>query len=131
QGADANYADREGCTPLIVATGGCRFGVDIDAKGRMTTNSVEGGGSVEMVTALLAGGANPDKANPHGDTPLMHASRFGRTETVRALLDARANPNLHDSQGFTALHSAAGAGHVEIVQALLQHGAERDARRND
>src|SRR5262249_14601717 len=123
QKADPNYADKDGCTPLIVATGGCKYEADIGASGVITLTPTEGRGSTEMVKALLEGGAAPNLADGVGRTPLMRASGFGRTESVRALLDAHADPNLRDADGFAALHWACDTAGVEIFQLLLQHGA--------
>ena len=73
QGADPNYADKEGCTPLIVAAGGCALELNVDAKGTITKYPAESRGTVEMVRALLGAGATPDLADPRGVTPLMCA----------------------------------------------------------
>ena len=35
QGADPNYADKEGCTPLIVAAGGCSYEMHVGAHGEL------------------------------------------------------------------------------------------------
>jgi ankyrin repeat protein len=127
QGADPNYADKEGCTPLIVAAGGCSFAADVDARGHVALTPTASRGTVEMVRALLGAGAKPDVGNPRGVTALMYAAQYGRTESVRALLDAHADLNLQDSSGFTALHLAAKK-QTEIVRLLVHAGAAPDAR---
>jgi len=133
QGADPNYADKDGDTPLLAAVGGCAGAVDVDAKGRITSTPTEGLGSVEMVRALLGAGARPNVANPRGVTALMYAAKYGRMESVRALLDVHADPNLKDADSCVALHwvardSVAREGQPEIVSLLVQRGAILDAR---
>src|SRR5439155_25835568 len=93
QGADPNYADKEGCTPLIVAAGGCSFAVDVGGGGRYSLTPAASRGTFEMVRALLRAGASPDVCDLKNRTALMYACKWGRTESVHALLDARANPN--------------------------------------
>jgi len=119
RGADVRYEDRDGCTALMVAAGGCPTDV--------------GSASLEMVKALLAAGAVVDKPHPEGarGTLLIQAAYYDRPEIVRALLDAHADPNLRDSDGRTALFHAAGGGYAGIVRLLRPPGAGLNARSND
>src|SRR4030095_7249196 len=123
-----DYADREGCAPLIVAAGGCSFAASIDAKGEIALTATESRGTVEMVRALLAAGAKPDVVKNNGTSALMAAARFGHTESVRALLDAHADPNLTDAKSRVALHWAASEGHAQVVSLLILGGASVDSR---
>lgn len=127
-GEDPNHADKEGCTPLIVAAGGCSIAVSIAAKGQITSTATESRGTVEMVRALLAAGAKPDVVKNCGTSALMAAARFGHTESVRALLDAHADPNLADAKSRVALHWAASEGHAQVVSVLVLGGATVDSR---
>jgi ankyrin repeat protein len=47
-------------------------------------------GHVEVVKTLLAAGAEVDKADSDGMTPLYWASRYGHVEVVKTLLAAEA-----------------------------------------
>ena len=50
-----------------------------------------------MVTALLAGGADPDVVEPHfGRTPLHYAALSGSLEVAAALLDGGADADVAD-----------------------------------
>ncbi|MEZ4388857.1 MAG: ankyrin repeat domain-containing protein [Candidatus Krumholzibacteriia bacterium] len=79
-----------------------------------------------LVTALLAGGADVDAADPehYGATALMIAAGNGDVALVRRLLDAGANVDLGDANGDTALNWAAYSGQVEAARLLLDAGAD-------
>ena len=120
QGADANYADKEGCAPLIVAAGGCAAAVNINAKGEITTTPVESRGTLEVLRALLTAGANSNAAKINGTSALMSAARFGRADAVGVLLDAHADPNVRDVDGVTALMLAVRFGKTDVARVLLE-----------
>jgi ankyrin repeat protein len=71
----------------------------------------------------------PDRVNERdsrGQTPLMHASRFGAMEAIRVLLKHGADVNAKCHEGGTALHWTAWFGQIEAAQILLEHGADPD-----
>ncbi|MCY0945497.1 ankyrin repeat domain-containing protein [Streptomyces antarcticus] len=80
-----------------------------------------------VVRALLRAGADPDRADCEGTTPLYEASVRGRSEIARLLLAAGASPNA-ESSGLgaegTPLCAAACWGHTETVRELLAHAAD-------
>ena len=49
--------------------------------------------NISKVKFLLKNGANPDKANSFGKTPLFYAVEFDDSELVKLLLENGANPN--------------------------------------
>jgi ankyrin repeat protein len=55
---------------------------------------------VEVVKTLLAAGAEVDKADNHGMTPLYWASCHGHVEVVKTLLAAEAEVDKADSTGL-------------------------------
>ena len=61
------------------------------------------GGHVETVQLLLSAGADKDKADNDGKTPLIRAAGEGHIETVRLLLSAGADKDKADSDGKTPL----------------------------
>ena len=73
------------------------------------------GGHREVVAALIAAGANVDKAMNDGFTPLLAAAENGHHEVVTALLAANATVDLAMNDGRTPLSAAA----LESVNALV------------
>ena len=81
----------------------------------------------DMVTMLLAAGANAKAASRSGITPLEIAAENGNPVIVERLLRAGADPNAAAS-GQTSLHVAAHTGNVAVAKLLLIRGAVVDAR---
>ncbi|MGW5388249.1 ankyrin repeat domain-containing protein [Nocardia sp. NPDC003963] len=80
------------------------------------------------VRELLAAGADPDKRDSYGTTPLYRAAVQGYAETVRLLLAHGADPHLPggaDDEGLP-LCAAACWNHTGVVEALLAAGADPD-----
>jgi ankyrin repeat protein len=115
---------------------------------------------VDVMRALLAGGAKADAALPNGisalqlaaggaienearpsdlarfnivdnDTPQVPRPPEAVTAAVRLLLDAGADATHADIDGNTALHAAAGANQPQIVELLVARGALVDAKNSD
>ena len=83
-------------------------------------------GHLSIVNALLAAGANKDKAADEGYTPLHVSAYGGHLEVVKALLAAGADKDKATDGGYTPLHKAVDEGHLEVVKALLAAGADKD-----
>jgi ankyrin repeat protein len=109
EGADLNTVDvREGRTALFVALG--------DSKGI-------------CFDILMAAGADVNKADRHGQTPLMFVATRGAWAYLEALLKAGAKPDLVDDEQRTALHyAAAGYGRPYPAYLLRMNGAPVEAR---
>jgi hypothetical protein len=92
-------------------------------------------GSAESVGALLAQGADPDRAEKDargGSTlspPLAVACLYGHTACARQLLDAKATIDLPGREG-TPLIAAARRCQVECVALLLERSASLSERVN-
>ncbi|WP_432172048.1 ankyrin repeat domain-containing protein [Streptomyces sp. 1222.5] len=85
------------------------------------------------VRSLLRSGADPERADRDGATPLYLASVNGEAGIVRLLLAAGACPDTESGgpgTDGTPLCAAACWGHTETVRALLEHGAD-PGRRED
>ena len=61
---------------------------------------------------------------PGGMTPLLYASRDGRTETARILLDSGADVNQPDVNGITPLIIAITNNHPDVARFLIDRGAD-------
>ncbi|MGN5381888.1 ankyrin repeat domain-containing protein [Streptomyces lasalocidi] len=89
---------------------------------------------VSRVAALLRSGADPERGDRDGATPLYRASVHGQAAIARLLLAAGARPDTESgglgSEG-TPLCAAACWGHAETVRALLEHGADPLLREDD
>lgn len=101
--------------------------------GRTLLHFASGAGCVEVVTALLRLGTDPDMEDSGGHTPLYRVANECASDAgpgvVRALV--RAGADVNASGGVTRatpLHMAARRGYVEIARALLDLGAAIEAR---
>ncbi|MEU9112274.1 ankyrin repeat domain-containing protein [Streptomyces sp. NPDC048483] len=90
-------------------------------------------GDTTCVKALLRAGADPERADSEGTTPLYEASVNGEAAIARLLLAAGAAPDT-ESSGLgaegTPLCAAACWGHTEAVRELLAHGADPNLRED-
>lgn len=86
-------------------------------------------GNAAMIELLLDAGADPNLSEPDGRTPLMVASKTGKSEAVRTLLTrgARVDDKEH-AQAQTALMWAAAEGHADVVRQLVRAGAQLEAK---
>ena len=98
-------------------------------------------GDVELMTLLLAKGADPTIPTTNNVTALAVAAGIGwvqgvtyeRSEqeslqAVKMCLERGVDPNAVDTDGRTALHGAAHKGRNEVVRLLVDRGAKLDAR---
>jgi ankyrin repeat protein len=137
--------DLYGATPLWVAAytangGAGGFGGDGDRRGERRRVEF----STDVITVLLAAGADVERPTDDGTTPLMAAAGLGRPtfqpglqrgrrsvgaeEAVDVLLSAGAKINAVNEADFTALHGAAFRGLNEVIELLVKRGASIDAR---
>ena len=110
-GADVNGRDGAGWTPLQRAAEE---------------------GNADVVTALIAGGADSEaRRGTHDWTALHYAAEEGHGEAVTALIAGGADVNGRDTHGATALHYAALFGKAAVVKALIKGGADVEAMTKD
>jgi ankyrin repeat protein len=108
---------------------------DVEAGGsfsrRMTLGLASAHGYVEVVNALIATGADVNKAINDGCTPIYEASSYGHLEVVQALIAAGADVNKAGNYGYTPISQASSYGHLKVVQALIAAGADVNKADND
>jgi quinoprotein dehydrogenase-associated probable ABC transporter substrate-binding protein len=73
---------------------------------------------------LAAHGADLDKRDSMGSTPLISAASARDSATVELLLKLGADVNERNGDGLTPLMEAAYRDHVPSIDALVQHGAD-------
>ncbi len=78
-----------------------------------------------MTSVLLEKGAEVNKPNNAGVTPLILAAQNGHTAVTSALLEKGAEVNKPNNAGLTPLTIAAHNGHTLVVQRLLEGGANK------
>ena len=134
RGAGVNAADFWGRTPLFAA---------VEIRNRDYTRNNEHGidraAALDMITALLDKGANPNARtteipplrrwvtplgdltwiNMTGQTPFIRAAQSGDITTMRLLLAHGADPKITTLGGTTALVTAAG-GNVAVQQSFVE-----------
>ena len=79
-----------------------------------------------MARLLLDNGAEVDRAEEDGGTPLLIACQNGHVDAARLLLDNGAEVNRATERGQTPLFIACEEGHVDTARLLLDKGAEVD-----
>lgn len=83
---------------------------------------------VNGIKSCLAEGAEVNRSDQNGWTPLHRAAFKGRIESVKVLLNHGAQVNAVDNAGYTPLHCAVEAGHVQVARLLIAHGASANVK---
>jgi ankyrin repeat protein len=105
----------------------------LDEKGRTPLQVAVAKGDLEVLTALLEGGASPDHTGreEHRNPPLVLAAMLGQRAAAERLLAAGARGDGSNRNRVTALMFASYRGDGPLVKALLLAGVEVDARNRD
>ncbi|KAE8602815.1 hypothetical protein XENTR_v10014135 [Xenopus tropicalis] len=103
RGADPNYQDISGCTPLHLAARN---------------------GQKKCMSKLLEYNADVNICNNEGLTAIHWLAVNGRTELLHDLVQHVTNVDVEDAMGQTALHVACQNGHKTTVLCLLDSGAD-------
>lgn len=88
-------------------------------------------GDTATVKKLLDEGANPNRTDQTGLSPLMAAAYSGQDSVVRILIEHRSDIDARDNYGYTALMFAANAGKLECAKLLVDQGSDINAKDND
>lgn len=130
-GANSNYADNNGNTPLIVVSSrgnlsaiknllAYRANVNAANKYGMTPllYAIKGDHNEAIRYLLSRPDTDIDKANKNNQTPLFYAAYNGNTAVVQDLLELGADYNKADIKGITPLTVAQKKGHTQTVRAI-------------
>lgn len=103
KGGDPNMTVPEGNVPALCWAAGQYYGYDTLAR----------------VTLLLEAGADLNKTDSNGDTPLMLAIRRGNSDAVKLMLEKGADPLHANKNGQTPLAYAIGNKSWHVATAML------------
>ncbi|MBE7209947.1 MAG: ankyrin repeat domain-containing protein [Gluconacetobacter diazotrophicus] len=84
-------------------------------------------GQDDILAQFLEAGADPNRLDGRGYTPLILASYNGHEAASRLLVAGGADPDLSDGKGNTALSGVAFKGDLVLASALIELGATVDA----
>ena len=107
-GANIEMQDQDGRTALSVAV------------------TCDSDSAAKLVTLLIDNGANSNKNDKDGMSPLLIAAFEGKAEVCEILLENSADMDHADKEGKTALFAAASMGHLDILNLLMFWGCYID-----
>lgn len=135
-GAEIDAPDREGHSPLYVAIMASRprvadllikRGARYDADALLDEAVKNGQAQRDILRLLVRLGADLNRIDGSGATPLIQAIRGGNRVLVKNLILQGADVNLADASGDTPLAVAIRSGNQEIVRLLKRNGARPPA----
>ncbi len=140
-GADAKHAQANGLTPLITASRGGNLaavkallghGADVNAvipeSGQTALMWATAERHLDVMRALVAGGASVHAQSKIGFTPLLFTARNGDIDAAKILIAAGAGVNETGSDGTHALPLAVVSGNDEYALFLLDQKANANGR---
>lgn len=143
-GADANYADVNGNTSLIVVSSqgnlpafhkltAYKANVNAANKSGMTPllYAIKGGHNAVARALLNRKDTDINKANNNNQTPLFYAAYMGNTSIAQDLLELGADYNKADKKGITPLMAAQRRGKTETAQAIKNFIAFKNIPRDE
>ena len=83
-------------------------------------------GNLRKVMRMVQQGADMNKVNRNGSTPLMFAVHAGHMAIVRYLVEQGADKNQANHKGYTPLMFAVQEGHMAIVRYLVEQGVDKN-----
>ena len=98
------------------------------AGGRTALHWAVRSGNAEIVDVLIESGADLDKGDQAGKTPLSHAAESGNVELTGRLLAAGADVNKRDLVGGNSVLWAAGLGSADTLRLLVASGGEVEVK---
>lgn len=104
--------------------------IEATQNGQMALHLAAETGKLQVITTLLARGANVNTVNVNQNTPLMLAARACKDSAMLLLINQGAKIESADKNGVTPLHLAAGRGCLAGVKLLIDRGANPQTRTN-
>uniref|UniRef100_A0A3B3ST66 E3 ubiquitin-protein ligase HACE1 n=1 Tax=Paramormyrops kingsleyae TaxID=1676925 RepID=A0A3B3ST66_9TELE len=121
KGANPNYQDISGCTPLhLAARNGQKKCMGRLLEYNADVNICNNEGLTATVLCLLDSGADINRPNVSGATPLYFACSHGQRDTAQILL-SRGAKYLPDKNGVTPLDLCVQGGYGETSEVLIQY----------
>ena len=77
----------------------------------------------DVIKVLMEAGADPNRADEDGFTPLYWTAKNGHAGAADTLIECGALHDKADKSGCTPLHCAAQSGHREVLSVLLKRGS--------
>lgn len=124
--ASAEALLQSGADPNITVALGAAGGSDADRERASLLSLAE---DDQMAKLLVDGGADPNRKDASGETPLGRAVMNGDADVVKALIDVGANVDSPLPDGQPPLRFAVNTGDVAVIAALLAAGS--DPNRED
>lgn len=133
RGADVNSKDKTGQTPLFFAMYQCsRFANRLPTyRDNVASVKVITDDDREIISILLAGGAQLNVSDNDGMTALLPAVKYKSLKTVKQLLVASAEVNVCNKDGMSPLAFAAEQGSEETIRLLLMQGVNSNISNKD
>jgi uncharacterized protein len=136
-GADCDTRNHEEMTPLMVAAGLghqdivetlIEHGANVNAKNPLGWTALMKAiynyeldrGFPEIVSTLIAAGAEIECQVAYGTRPLMLAAGYGQSEVIEILLAAGADVHAKNDGGFTARTMAEYKDYVQVINQLYE-----------
>lgn len=112
-GADVNYTNiNDGYTPLMHA-------MMKDIHGEYDSKK-----SIDILELLISSGADVNKTDKNGETPIFKAVRWDKIDIIKYLFLNKADLNLATKAGVTPLQFAISDGKIGIANYLRSNGAK-------
>ncbi|MDG2054318.1 MAG: CotH kinase family protein [Phycisphaerales bacterium] len=115
---------------LLLAEHGGKYSILLPKPARPLLSSAAKDGDIAALKKDIDAGADVNRLDEKGISPLAWAAVMGQDDAVTLLLEANADINRRNADGGTPLHAAAFFGHANTVTLLLAKGADRNIRNN-
>lgn len=123
-GANVNLADKNGCTPVMIA-------IESACGQNNPPYSSPFSKTIELLDSLSGNGAFMDTADTSGETPLIKSSKLNIPDVYDTFIAAEVNFDAQDRLGNTALMYATFNGSPWVVEQILEGNPDRKIKNKD